>query len=249
MDNVVGQVENVYASPQTTNFQAAAAPVGPLELQWQSVVAGLRVCKWSLLLGAAALVILTLFGLLTSLASRPTRGFGQFLGLVILYCSFLTVATFFGNIVGWLVQTEIPRRAQSRQLLHISLAAFATIFALISLLFIFGIVGPSSPMGSGEVVGYFIIYGFPLIIFAGLGAYAMYLHTTNLFFGRRELRNLVMISWGLLAGAYLFHILTFLVGSGILALIQSLLFAACLGQLGLMSQHLKQVIQAQQKQT
>lgn len=253
VDNVMGQIENNYASPQTTNFQAATPFTGPLEIQWQSVVAGLRVTKWSLLLGAAAVVILTLFGLLASMINRPTGGFAQFLGLVVFYCGFVTIATFFGNIVGWLVQLEIPQRARSRKLLQIALGAFASIFALLSLLFILGIVGPNSPVGSVRVVAYLIIYGFPLVILAGLGAYGVYLHTTNLFFGRKELRNLVMISWGLLGGTYFCYILVVLIGggtfAGILSFIQSLLFSAGLAQLGLMSHHLKQVIQSQQSQS
>jgi hypothetical protein len=253
MDNMVGQIENNYASPQTTNFQAEPQFTGPLEIQWQSVVAGLRVTKWSLLLGAAALLVLTLFGLLASMIDRPSGGFAKFLALVVLYCGFVTIAAFFGNLVGWLVQTEIPARARSRKLLQIALAAFASIFALLSLLFILGIVGPDSPLGSVRVIAYLIIYGFPLIIFGGLGSYAVYLHTTNLFFGRNELRTLVMISWGLLGGTYFCYILVILIGggtlAGIIAFVQAVLFSAGLAQLGLMSHHLKQVIQSQQAQS
>jgi len=149
------------------------------------------------------------------------------------------------------VQTEIPVRARTRKLLQLSLGCYAIVVAVSLLIFLFGIM--ESPSGFSQFVQTTLRYVFPVMMLGGLGIYGCFLHTTNMFFGRRELRNLVMISIGLLAGTYSIYLLGTFVShetlSSILSLILSLLFAASLGQLGLMSHHLKQVIQAQQAQS
>jgi uncharacterized protein (DUF697 family)/endogenous inhibitor of DNA gyrase (YacG/DUF329 family) len=255
MENVVGQIENNYSSPQTTNFQAAPQFSGPMEIQWQSVVAGLRVTKWSLLFGGAMVAIFGIFGFLISFRDRSSIPSG-FVGLIMSFvttCMMISLAAFFGNLIGWLVQTEIPLRARTRKLLHLALGCFGIVFAFIMVFYVFGTV--ESAMMGGSFSGFLLTtarYILPLIVLAGLGIYGSFLHTTNLFFGRRELRNLVMICFGLLGGTYLLYFLgTFITNptlDSILSLLLSLLMAASLGQLGLMSHHVKQVIQAQQAQ-
>lgn len=253
--NVVGQIENNYASPQTTNFQAEPQFTGPLEIQWQSVVAGLRVTKWSLLLGG---VMVAIFGLFTFFLSfrdpQPFQDPGWFVRTLLTFimaCMYISAAAFFGNLIGWMVQTEIPTRARTRTLLQLALGCFAIAFVVMLFLFLFGLMDISG--GFGSFVRGTVQYVMPVIILAGLGIYGCFLHTTNMFFGRQELRNLVMISFGLLAGSYLMYfIMTFVTNRtamSFLSLLLSLLLAASLGQLGLMSHHLKQVIQAQQAQS
>lgn len=248
VDNMVGQIENNYASPQTTNFQAAPQFSGPMEIQWQSVVAGLRVTKWSLLFGG---VMVAVFGLFTFFMSfrdpfSPRGWFVRTIITFIAFCMYTSAAAFFGNLIGWLVQTEIPVRARTRQLLQLALGCFAVTFVVVLIFFLFGLMEYGFIRGTVE-------YALPVIILVGLGIYGCFLHTTNMFFGRRELRNLVMISFGLLAGTYfLYFIGTFISNptmNSIMSLLLSLLLAAALGQLGLMSHHLKQVIQAQQAQS
>lgn len=252
MDNVVGQVENAYASPQTTTFQAAPMSVGPLELQWQSVVAGLRVTKWSLLLGGGMIAVFGIFSFLMSFRDpfSPPGWFVRMIMTFILACGYIALTAFFGNLIGWMVQTEIPARARTRKLLQLALGCFAVTFAVILLLLLFGLLESSG--GFGSFVRGTVQYVMPVIILGGLGIYGCFLHTTNLFFGRGELRNLVMISFGLLAGSYVLYLIGTFISRGtlhsIFDLLQALVLAASLGQLGLMSHHLKQVIQNKQAQ-
>ncbi len=253
VDNMVGQIENNYASPQTTNFQAAPQFTGPLEIQWQSVVAGLRVSKWSLLLGGTMLVIFALFDFMMSFRDKTSIP-GTFVNLIltlVMACGIISLAAFFGNLIGWMVQTEIPAKARTRKLLHLALGCFAVVFSCVLIVFLFGLFASSGGFGGFLMTTF--KYMLPLLLLFGLGIYGSFLHTTNMLFGRRELRNLVMISFGLLAGSYALYLISTFLNPGtfhnILDLLFTVLLAAALGQLGLMSHHLKQVIQAQQAQS
>ncbi len=141
------------------------------------------------------------FGVFTFMMSfrdpfSPPSWFVRMVLTFVMACGYIALTAFFGNLIGWMVQCEIPTRARRASCCNGARLLCGNIRCIVIAL-MFGIMESSN--GFSRFIQGTIQYAFPVILLGGLGIYGCFLHTTNLFFGRRELRNLVIISFGLLA--------------------------------------------------
>jgi len=215
---------NLYASPQTVGYAPHTAasngvPGGQLELEWQSVVAGLRVTQVSLLTCSVAVGIISLLILAADLSQpAPTSIAQERLALIetvtlimklVGWSSLALSAAMVAAITGWAIMAEVPRRARSRALVLTALGCVGlgvVLLVLVTLAPIAGqdtasqLKGAASQLKKVKLEKDLAYYSMqvaeialPLAVFSGLVVYGLFLRQTARFFGKQTEFNLPVI--------------------------------------------------------